>query len=203
MCPIRGPARVPLPRLAPRLAPLLAPLLLLAALAGCAGPRGGPGGENAGGAYLGGPVPFTCVPFARALSGIDLAGNAASWWDAAPGRYRRARHPRAGAVLVLRATPRLPEGHLAVVTRVLGPRAILVAQANWVARRVTVDQAVVDVSGANDWSLVRVWWPPSGQLGRRRYPADGFILPPRPRSPERLEAGAPRAVRLALRGSGG
>ena len=195
MCPIRRPPRAVFPR-------LLA-LLVLAALAGCAGPGGPTTGAAAGGAYLGGPVPFTCVPFARALSGIDLAGNAASWWDAAPGRYRRARHPRAGAVLVLRATPRLPQGHLAVVTRVLGPRAILVAQANWVARRVTVDQAVVDVSGANDWSLVRVWWPPSGQLGRRRYPADGFILPPRPRSPERLEAGAPRAVRLALRGSGG
>ncbi len=191
MCPIRGPARV------------LSVLLVLAALAGCAGPGGGSSGGAANGAYLGGPVPFTCVPFARALSGIDLAGNAASWWDAAPGHYRRSRHPLPGAVLVLRATPRLPEGHLAVVTRVLGPRAILVAQANWVARRVTVDQAVVDVSGANDWSLVRVWWPPSGQLGRRRYPADGFILPPRPRSPERLEAGAPRALRLALSGAGG
>ena len=195
MCPIRRPARAVFPR-------LLA-LLVLAALAGCAGPRGPTTGEAAGGAYLGGPVPFTCVPFARALSGIDLAGNAASWWDAAPGHYGRARKPRAGAVLVLRATPRLPEGHLAVVTRVLGPRAILVAQANWVPRRVTVDQAVVDVSGANDWSLVRVWWPPSGQWGRRRYPADGFILPPRPRSPDRLEAAAPRALRLALRGSGG
>ena len=195
MCPIRRPARAVFPR-------LLA-LLVLAALAGCAGPRGPTTGEAAGGAYLGGKVPFTCVPFARALSGIDLAGNAASWWDAAPGHYGRARQPRAGAVLVLRATPRLPEGHLAVVTRVLGPRAILVAQANWVPRRVTVDQAVVDVSGANDWSLVRVWWPPSSQLGRRRYPADGFILPPRPRSPDRLEAGAPRALRLALRGSGG
>jgi len=186
MCPIRGPARV------------LSALLLLAALAGCAGP-----GRTASGGYLGGRVPFTCVPFARALSGIALAGNAASWWDAAAGHYRRARQPQAGAVLVLRATPRLPEGHLAVVTRVLGPRAVLVAQANWVPRRVTLDQAVVDVSGTNDWSLVRVWWPPSGRLGRRRYPADGFILPPRPRSPDRLEAAAPRAMRLAGRGPGG
>lgn len=189
MRPIRTPSRV------------LPALLLLAALAGCAGPGGGRGPVARG--YLGGPVPFTCVPFARALSGLHLAGAAASWWQAAAGQYRRARAPRTGAVLVLRATSRLPEGHLAVVTRVLGPRTILVAQANWVPRRVTVDQPVVDVSGANDWSLVRVWWPPVGELGRRRYPADGFILPPRPRSPEQMEARAPRAVVLALSGSGG
>ena len=29
----------------------------------------------------------------------------------------------------------------------------------------------------NNWSLVRVWYEPAHALGRRLYPAYGFILP--------------------------
>ena len=169
------------------------------ALAGCAG---GPGAGPMAGSYVGGRVRLACVPFARALSGVRLRGDAAAWWDAAAGRYRRARGPADGSVLVFRATPRLPDGHLAVVTEVLGPRRILIADANWVPRRVTRDQPVVDVSAANDWSLVRVYWPPARQMGITVYPVAGFIRPPRPASPAELDARAPAALRIALREDG-
>src|SRR5690242_3345392 len=55
-----------------------------------------------------------CVPFARAVSGIALYGDAWTWWDAA-GRARLARGkiPAVGAVLVLRKSAQLPEGHVA------------------------------------------------------------------------------------------
>ena len=35
---------------------------------------------------------------------------------------------------------------------------------------------VRDVSAANDWSQVRVWYPPVNDLGNRAYPVYGFIL---------------------------
>ena len=172
-------------------------LATILALAGCAGgPRAS--GPMAG-SYLGGPVRLACVPFARALSGVRLRGDAADWWDAAAGRYRRARTPEDGSVLVFRATPQLPQGHLAVVTDVLGPRTVLVADANWVPRRVTRDQPVIDVSAANDWSLVRVYWPPVRQLGTTVYPVAGFIRPPWRATPGQLDARAPAALRIALR----
>ena len=170
----------------------------LLALAGCAGgPR--PSGPMAG-AYVGGRVPLDCVPFARALSGVRLHGAAAGWWPAAAGRYARAQRPADGSVLVFRATSRLPLGHVAVVTQVLGPRRILVADANWVRHRVTLDQPVIDVSAANDWSRVRVYWPPTRQMGITTYPVAGFIRPPWPASPADLDARAPMAMRIALGG---
>ena len=149
------------------------------------------------GPYVGGPVRLECAPFARTLSGVDLRGAAADWWQQAAERYGRASQPAVGAVLTFRRTSRLPAGHAAVVSRVLSAREILVTQANWVPHRVTRDMPVVDVSPANDWSAVRVWWPPSGQLGSRHYPTWGFILPDRPRSRDGLEASLQDALRLA------
>jgi CHAP domain len=173
-----------------------------ALLAGALGLAGCAGRPPMAGSYLGGPVRLACVPFARALSGVHLRGDAAEWWDAAAGRYRRAHAPSDGSVLVFRATGRLPEGHLAVVTDVLGPRRILVADANWVPDRVTRDQPVIDVSNSNDWSLVRVYWPPARQMGATIYPVAGFIRPAWPASPTELDARTPAALRIAL-GPGG
>lgn len=34
---------------------------------------------------------------------------------------------------------------------------------------------MVDVSPGNDWSLVRVWYPPVSGLGQTNYPTFGFI----------------------------
>jgi hypothetical protein len=165
------------------------------ALSACGsnGPAGGP----QVGDYVGGTVPLDCVPFARALSGVQLRGAAADWWWQANGRYEKGSAPGVGSILVFRRTDRLPSGHLAVVSQVLGSRQILVTQANWVHHRVSTDQPVIDISRGNDWSEVRVWWPPTGQMGVSDYPAYGFIRPTRPTSHDQLIAATPRAIRLA------
>ena len=81
---------------------------------------------------------------------------------------------------------------------IVARRKILVTQANWVHHRVTMDQAVIDVSPDNDWSAVRVFWPPSNAMGAGEYPAYGFIHAKRPASHDQLRVATPRAVNLAL-----
>lgn len=172
---------------------LLIPLLL----AGCGGSSGSSGRV---GDYVGGSVRLECVPFARALSGVRLSGAAADWWWQAEGRYSRSYTPKVGSVLVFSRNSRLRSGHVSVVSHVISSREILVTQANWVRHRVTEDQPVIDVSPGNDWSEVRVWWPPSGQMGVTPYPAHGFIHAERPRSRDELLAATPGAVQVALAG---
>jgi hypothetical protein len=168
------------------------PLLLLLLLAAC-------GGQNPGaGAYVGGPVGLECAPFARALSGVQLRGDAADWWQAAQGQYDRARIPETGGVLVFARSARLPQGHVAVVARVKSDREILVTQANWEHGRVTADQPVIDVSPDNTWTSVRVWWPGTKQMGSSPYATHGFIRPPRRISPDQIADATPRALRTAL-----
>jgi surface antigen len=149
------------------------------ALAGCGG----------GHASYGRPTSMSCVPYARQVSGLAVSGDAWQWWDAAQGRYAEAKVPSQGSVLVFRQTRRLPSGHLAVVSSILSPRRIIVTQANWVPYRVTDDQPVLDVSPLNDWTAVRVWWPPSNAWGVTVYPTYGFILPAAPEG-----AGTPIAL---------
>jgi hypothetical protein len=38
-----------------------------------------------------------CVPFARAASGIQIYGDAWTWWEQADGKYERGTVPRVGA----------------------------------------------------------------------------------------------------------
>lgn len=121
-----------------------------------------------------------CVPFARAASGVDLFGNAETWWGQAAGRYARGDEPRVGAVLSMPGTPAMPLGHVAVVRKILSDREILIDHANWSpigGRRGQVERGVraVDVSTAGDWSQVRIWYAPIRDLGLRANPADGFI----------------------------
>ena len=141
---------------------------------------------------------LTCAPFARELSGIALYGDADTWWDGAAGRYARGSQPTVGSVLVLRRSGRLPSGHVAVVSRVLTPRQIQVIEANWVPGELDEDQLVVDVSDRNDWTAVRVWYPPINQLGSYAYPAFGFILPPQPATHEELARATEPAARYAI-----
>ena len=120
-----------------------------------------------------------CVPYARAVSGIEIFGDAWTWWNAAAGRYQRGQRPLAGAVLVWKRDGRLPDGHVAVVSAVVGPREIRVTHANWAwddkpRGQVDHDIPVIDVSPANDWSQVQVW---NGSSYGRTYPAHGFIYP--------------------------
>jgi hypothetical protein len=172
-------------------------LLLLATLglAACSGP----GGTQLG-SYVGGSIPVECAPFARALSGVRLSGAAADWWWQAQGVYARGTTPEVGSVLVLRRSSRLPFGHVGVVSRVVSARQVLMTQANWVHHRVTEDQPVIDVSPDGDWSIVRMWWPPAGEMGVTEYPAYGFIGSGRPVSHDGLVEAVAGAIRVAMSG---
>lgn len=155
--------------------PRAALLLCLLLLAGCGGhtPRlaGGEGTSSS----------LECAPFARQVTGIQLHGAAADWWDQADGRYDRGTDPVEGGVLVFRRSAKLPYGHVSVVAERVSGREIRVTQANWVHHRITRDEPVMDVSDANDWSRVRVWWAPTHGLGSTVYPTYGFIAPRGPR----------------------
>jgi len=117
-----------------------------------------------------------CVAYAREVTGVDLSGNAAAWWPHAEGRYNRGHQPATGAILVFKAYGRMRVGHVAVVSRIVGPREVLVDQANWVRGRVTKAMSVVDASPLNDWTSVKVLEPQSGTHGREN-PTFGFIYP--------------------------
>ena len=115
-----------------------------------------------------------CVPFARENTGIELAGNAANWWDAAAGLYERGSRPEVGSIMNFRATGRMRMGHVAVVSNVIDARNVQIDHANWSGRGViTRNVTVVDVSPGNDWSAVRVALG-TGDFGSV-YPTYGFI----------------------------
>ncbi len=121
-----------------------------------------------------------CVPFARAASGIQIFGNAWTWWDQADGRYRRGHRPKVGAVIVFERNARLPLGHVAVVSRVVTSRVVMVTHANWSRiggerGHAEQDVTLTDVSQAGDWSAVRVWFRDMDGLGSSTYPVYGFI----------------------------
>ena len=177
-----------------RIALRLLPLLCLV-LASC-GSSGGVRSRD----YVGGTASVECAPFARALTGISLSGEAADWWRQAEGRYTRTQEPEVGSVLVFRRSGRLPSGHVAVVSRVLSRRRIMVTQANWVHHRITADQPVIDASAGGDWTAVRAWWPPAGAMGSAPYATFGFIRIGHPVDHERLLAATPEAVRIAEHG---
>lgn len=121
-----------------------------------------------------------CVPYARQLSGIPIHGDAWTWWRQAAGKYRRSARPTVGSVLVFRRTSRNRYGHLAVVTRIINDREVIVNHQNWLNKgRIHIDTPVRDVSRRNDWSAVRVWYTPGNVLGRSTYAAHGFIHPSR------------------------
>ncbi|MBU6419018.1 MAG: CHAP domain-containing protein [Proteobacteria bacterium] len=142
------------------------------ALSGCSG---GPRLESP--SHFGTPTHLSCVPYARAVSGIQLEGDAYEWWGEADGIYPRTHRPSLGAVLVFKPHGAMDVGHLAVVTAIESPREVLVTQSNWLPHRIEQNQPVVDVSRDNNWSRVRVWYEPAHAMGIRVYPAYGFILP--------------------------
>ncbi len=120
-----------------------------------------------------------CVPFARENSGIELVGDAATWWGRAAGVYERGAKPEVGSVLNFRANGRMRLGHVAVVTDVVDSRHIGIDHANWAAPglhggNVSRNIKVVDVSERNDWSAVRVALGSSEEFGSI-YPTYGFI----------------------------
>lgn len=176
-----------------RLAPAFG-LLLLGLLAGCADnlpssmatagvppPSAPPSSPDGIHPYQGELI--QCVPYAREVTGIDIMGDAWTWWDGALGKYTRGHQPKFMAVLVLSRTQRLKLGHVAVVVDIVGPREIRVTQANfgsdYVSRHIIYDaMPATDVSAANDWSAVR-FWNYQLQAWGIVYPAYGFIYPER------------------------
>lgn len=119
---------------------------------------------------------WQCVTFARMFSGIQLFGNAATWWSQAVGRYTRGSAPKEGAVMVFKAIHSMRLGHVATVSQVVSDRIVKVTHANWSTRgQVERDVEVVDTSPNNDWSSVRVWFKGVHDLGTRSYPVYGFI----------------------------
>lgn len=119
-----------------------------------------------------------CVPFARQLSGVEIYGNANTWWTQAAGRYPRSNQPAFGSVFVMHGYNTTARGHVAVVTHVDSSRLIRVDQANWLnGGEISRSVPILDVSPNNDWTEVRVWHIPGGHWGGRIYRADGFIHP--------------------------
>ncbi|MDP3548920.1 MAG: CHAP domain-containing protein [Novosphingobium sp.] len=126
-----------------------------------------------------------CVPYARQISGIQIYGDALTWWDQAEGRYAKGRKPKPGAVMSFAPSGRMELGHVAAVSRVIDSRTVLLRHANWSpidGRRGQIEDNVraVDVSEQNDWSQVRVWFAPIGNLGTTAWPVNGFIYPEKP-----------------------
>ena len=130
---------------------------------------------------------WQCVGYARQATGVEIRGNANTWWEQADGRYARGTTPREGAVMAFKANRGMPLGHVAVVTRIVSDREVLLDHANW-SRGGRIEHGVraVDVSDAGDWSAVKVWYGPIGDLGTRINPVAGFIYA------DQIEAPAPR-----------
>ena len=123
---------------------------------------------------------WQCVPFARLISGIQIFGDARTWWQQAIGKYDVGFQPKAGAVLCFKPTERMRLGHVAVVSEVLTERIVQVTHANWSPiegsrGKVEKDVTLVDVSPEGNWSEVKVWYDPSRDLGGSTYPTYGFI----------------------------
>jgi surface antigen len=123
---------------------------------------------------------WQCATFARMFSGIQLFGNAWTWWNQAIGKYTTGVTPQAGSVLVFKRDGHMRDGHVAVVSHVLTDRVIQVTHANWSVisggrGKVEQDVTVVDVSPRGDWSQVKVWYDPIRDLGNTVYPTYGFI----------------------------
>jgi surface antigen len=123
-----------------------------------------------------------CVPYARALTGIDIRGDAHSWWNSAAGLYERGNRPRVGAIMSFRPHGAMRLGHIAAVRKIIDKRTVLISHANWstingVRGHIENDVMVVDASDDNDWSRVKVWYSPNNALGTTEWPLNGFIYP--------------------------
>lgn len=122
---------------------------------------------------------WQCAPFARMISGISIFGNAGTWWAQAAGKFARGSLPKVGSVMAFIPTRKMRVGHVAMVSKVVGDREVLLTHANWSRRgKVETDVRAVDVSEAGDWSKVKVWY--AGALGTSTYPVKGFIYGDKP-----------------------
>jgi len=119
---------------------------------------------------------WQCAPYAREISGVNIHGNAWTWWNQAAGRYQRGEAPKVGSVMSFQRTSKMPLGHVAMVSQIVSDREVLLTHANW-SRAGGIERNVraIDVSPNGDWSEVKVWFAPVGGLGTSVYPVNGFI----------------------------
>jgi surface antigen len=133
-----------------------------------------------GGGEIALPPYLQCVPYARQVSGIQIYGDAHTWWGQAAGQYERGYRPRVGAVMTFKPYGNMRLGHVAAVSRIIDSRTVLIRHSNWSpinGRRGQIEDNVraIDVSPDNDWSEVRVWFDPIQALGGTHWPVQGFI----------------------------
>lgn len=141
-----------------------------------------------------------CVPYARAVSGVSIFGDAHTWWGQAEGRFARGSQPQVGAVLAFPPHGNMRLGHVAAVREIVDDRTIIISHANWstiggVRGHIEEDVRAIDVSEDNDWSRVRVWYTPNEALGSTEWPVHGFIYPKQKRG----EGEARKAVAMLLK----
>lgn len=155
----------------------------------------------------GGELPpyLQCVPFAREVSGIQIYGDAYSWWDQAEGRYQRGNRPQVGAVMAFQPHRNMTLGHVAAVSKVIDRRTVLISHSNWSpinGRRGQIERDVraVDVSPDNDWSMVRVWYDPLQEIGVTAWPVHGFIYGGTARGEAKPARGENRIAKLPPQG---
>jgi len=123
---------------------------------------------------------WQCVTFARQITGMQIFGDAWTWWEKATGKYEEGQTPKPGAVLVFQSQGKMRLGHVAVVSQIITDRYIQVTHANWSPveghrGRVEENVNVMDVSDRGDWSKVKVWYGPLNDLGNTVYATYGFI----------------------------
>ena len=122
--------------------------------------------------------PMQCVPFARDHSGVQIYGDAYTWWDKAAGHYNRTSSPSTGAVMVLAGYSGPSRAHVAVVRRIVSSREIRIDHANWLNNgAIFMDDPVADISPNNDWTRVLVWNVQTHAWGVHTYNVTGFIEP--------------------------
>ncbi|MDN3646148.1 CHAP domain-containing protein [Pontixanthobacter aestiaquae] len=143
------------------------------------------------------PPYLQCVPYAREVSGINIYGDAYTWWKQAEGRFKRGNRPKVGAVMAFEPHGNMQLGHVAAVSKIVNSRTILLRHSNWSpinGRRGQIENDVraVDVSPGNDWSEVRVWYHPIQALGKTAWPIHGFIYSDTAPNFERPSFSAPK-----------
>lgn len=154
-----------------------------------------------------------CVPYARTVSGIQIYGDAHTWWGQAAGKYARGDRPKVGAVMAFKPHGRMELGHVAAVSKIVDSRTVLLRHANWslingARGQIEDDVRAIDVSEDNDWSKVKVWFAPIQGIGGTAWPVQGFIYnekpgargpllakPAKPTKAEKTEERAPALAR--------
>ena len=118
-----------------------------------------------------------CVQYVVANSDFRIRGNARDWWRNARDVHARGSTPEPGSVLSFRSVRSMPLGHVALVSRVVSSREILIDHANWTRGAISRSHSVIDVSPRNDWTAVRLAVKPGADATThgKVYPTDGFI----------------------------